>query len=122
MIGYGLSVLGGIALCGIGIGALAAPRFSSEQYGLATREADALGYVRALGVRDLVVGGIALSFAATKQTDALAAVMGFSVLIGAGDFLVVLRERGTAAPRSLATHAVGTVGLAVACGLLKAGL
>ncbi len=122
MIGYGLSVLGGLALCAIGVGALLAPAFSSEQYGLATRQPDALGYVRALGVRDLVFGGCVLMLAATHNTDGLAIIIGLTVAVGLGDFIIVARERGTTMKKSLATHAVGTVALVVAFALLKAGL
>ncbi len=123
MIGSRLAILGGLAFCGIGLGALVAPAFSSDQYGLPTEERHGLGFVRALGLRDLVFGGIVLSLAAGKRSDALATALGWTVLVGVGDFAIVTTTRTTPPPaKSIAAHVVGTAGLAAAFVLVKAGI
>lgn len=122
MIGLTLAVLGGLAFLAIGIAALAAPKTSSEQYGLPSTEPYALALVRALGARDLVLGLIVLFFVVAGPRSAVGAVLALSVIVAVADGLIVYRERGRAAAKNLVTHGVGGLALVVAWIALRAGL
>lgn len=111
MIGNLLAYLAATAFIAIGLGALLAPATSSQQYGLATKDAIALAYVRALGVRDLVLGLLLISFALTRDSGAAAIVAEFGALVGLSDFLIVAASRGKEARRNLVIHGAGTIGL-----------
>ena len=111
MIGNLLAYLAATAFIAIGLGALLAPATSSQQYGLSTKEPIALAYVRALGVRDLVLGLLLISFALMRDSGAAAIVAEFGALVGLADFLIVASSRGKEARRNLVIHGVGTVGL-----------
>jgi hypothetical protein len=111
VIGHILAYVAATAFIAIGLGALLAPATSSQQYGLATKDALALAYVRALGVRDLVLGLLLLSFSLTQQQGAAAIVAEFGAFIGLSDFLIVLSSRGKEARGNLVIHGVGTIGL-----------
>ena len=67
MIGTLLAYAAAAGFIAIGLGALLAPATSSQQYGLATKDATALSYVRALGVRDLVIGLLLLAFSLSRE-------------------------------------------------------
>ena len=121
MIGMTLAVLGALAFLAIGVAALVAPKMSSEQYGLPSSEPFALAFVRALGVRDLVLGLIVLFFVVGGSRGAASAVLAVCVLVALADGLLVYRERGTSALKSLITHGVGGIALLVAWAALRAG-
>jgi hypothetical protein len=111
VIGHILAYVAATAFIAIGLGALLAPATSSQQYGLATKDAVTLAYVRALGVRDLVLGLLLLSFSLTQQQGAAAIVAEFGAFIGLSDFLIVMSNRGKEARGNLVIHGVGTIGL-----------
>ena len=58
MIGSLLAGLAALAFIAIGLGALAAPRFSAAQYGFPAGDPPSAALVRALGARDLALGAI----------------------------------------------------------------
>jgi hypothetical protein len=89
MIGLALAILVAFALVAIGVGALLAPRAASHQYGIAHDDPRALALIRAMGVRDLVLGALVLLLAATGRRDLLALGLAASVLVAALDFAVV---------------------------------
>jgi hypothetical protein len=95
------------------------------QYGLRTVDEYALGFVRALGARDLVLGLIIAALTAAGDRRALSIALAICAIAGAADFLIVLRRRtrsGEDNPiRSLAVHAFGTLALLAAAGLVAAG-
>lgn len=111
MIGTILAYAAATAFISLGLGALAAPKASSLQYGLATEDEDALAYVRALGVRDLVLGLALFAFSLAREGNAAAIVAELGALIGFSDFLIVASRRGNAARRNLVIHGAGTIGL-----------
>lgn len=110
----------GFSFVAIGAGAIAAPGFSSGQYGLATADATTLAYIRALGARDLVLGAIILALASGERREALPTVLAASALVGAADGTIVFLQRGTAAKQNLAIHAAGFVALIAAAALVRA--
>jgi hypothetical protein len=113
VIGHLLAYVAATAFIAIGLGALLAPATSSQQYGLATKDAITLAYVRALGVRDLVLGILLLAFALTHQSEAAGLVAEFGALVGLSDFLIVASSRGKEARSNLFIHGAGTIGLLV---------
>ena len=85
MLGWVLAAVIIISLVTAGFGALSAPRRSAALYGIVLDDPRALALIRAMGARDLVIGG-------------LLAVIAFQLLAGhrhprAGD-------RGRSRPRS----------------------
>lgn len=121
MIGNIISAIGGLAFIAIGVAAIVAPRGSSGQYGLATTDATALAFVRALGVRDVVLGLIVLALLVDGQTVALTFVLAISILAAAGDALTVLLTRRDAKFQTIGVHVGGGVALAIAWALVRAG-
>jgi hypothetical protein len=115
--GLALSSLAALAFCGIGIAALAAPRRSSGGYGLPARDAASLGYIQALGARDLVLGLMLLRM--RHEPRALAASVGLCTLVAVVDFSAV--ARGDGAHKALLIHACGAACLALSSALLLAG-
>ncbi|GAC1418790.1 MAG: hypothetical protein NVSMB5_10420 [Candidatus Velthaea sp.] len=121
MIGTVIAVLGGIAFVAVGIGALAAPGPSSKQYGLATADPKALAFVRAVGVRDLVLGIIVLALVIAGDRGALALVLAVSILAAIGDAAAVFSARRDASVRDVPIHIGGALALALAWVLVRFG-
>jgi hypothetical protein len=119
VIGSAVAALAGLAFFAVGIGALLAPGISSVQYGLPTTDRAALALVRAVGVRDLVLGISVLLLLARRNRDGLAVVLGTSVLAAAGDAAAVTTGRPDASPRQLAVHFSGAVALLAAWQLVR---
>jgi hypothetical protein len=125
MIGSTLATLVIMGLLAIGVGGVIAPRRASEQYGVVLADARALGLIRAMAARDLVIGGLLgmLALAVTRPT--LGWAMWLTAVIAAVDFLVVSADRRatsrTRLDRATALHGGGAVGLLVAGAVLLAG-
>jgi len=96
---------------GIGGGAIAAPRVLAANYGLPVDDPASVAYVRALGVRDLVLGALVATFLLSSNRAALRATIGLSAFVGVADATVVFRVRGWSARNNLAIHALGAVAL-----------
>ena len=109
-----------ISFLGLGAGSLAAPHALAENYGLPVEDETGIAYVRAVGMRDAVLGLVLLAFLVRREREPLAIVVGLSALVGASDFTIVGTRRGAAAPRSLAIHGTGTIGLIGIWALLRA--
>ena len=77
----------GVALLGLGTGAILAPRWSSAQYGLPTDNPTALALIRALGARDIALGGAFL--ASLNSRRALATLSACATLVALTDAAVV---------------------------------
>jgi hypothetical protein len=125
MIGSTLATLVIMGLLAIGVGGVIAPGRASEQYGVVLADARALGLIRAMAARDLVIGGLLgmLALAVTRPT--LGWAMWLTAVIAAVDFLVVSADRRatsrTRLDRATALHGGGAVGLLVAGAVLLAG-
>ncbi len=121
MIGLALTYLVALGLLGIGVGALLAPRVSAQQYGIVLDDARSLALIRAMGVRDVVLGVLLLLLANAERRDLLAFGVVASAAVAAVDFVVVSRDRTPAPARARLLHAGGALGLlvvgvAIACG------
>jgi hypothetical protein len=121
VIGTILSVLVALAFFGLAVGATFAPKTLSENYGIPVATPEAFAYVKGLGARDGVLGLLVLAFVIAHARGALGATVALSALVGASDFAIVFSQRGLAARNSLLIHGVGTVGLLVVWGLVRAG-
>ena len=119
MIGLAITALVALGLIGIGVGALVAPRPSSQQYGIASDDTRALAFIRAMGVRDLVLGVLLLILAAAGRRDLLAWGMAATAAIALVDFALVSAAGARTAARTL--HAVGGIGVLVAALVIATG-
>ena len=120
MIGRVLATLVALGLIGIGLGALAAPRASSRQYGIVLDDPRALALFRAMGVRDLVIGVLVLLLAAAARRDLLALGMAASAVVAVLDFVVVTSDAPKAATARL-LHGGGALGLLAAALVIALG-
>jgi len=125
MIGQSLVILVVLALVAIGVGGVAAPRRASHEYGIVLDDDRALGLVRAMAVRDVVLGGLLAMLALTATREVIGWAMCLAALVAAVDLVVVTTDRRStsrsAVHRASALHGGGLIGLLVAAGVLWAG-
>jgi len=128
MLGWTLSVAIIISLFAVGFGALSAPRRSAALYGILLDDQRALAFIRAMGARDLVIGGLLAVIAFQGRGAPLGWSLCLTAVVALADFVVVTADRRAATPGSLAhamdtrvLHATGAVGLVLVGGLLLAG-
>ncbi|MBP0495573.1 DUF4267 domain-containing protein [Roseomonas indoligenes] len=95
----------GAALAALGVLIVLAPRMGAALFGLPAPEGEALGYVRALGIRDIAFGGYVLVLALLSGLRAAGLVLAVTLLIPAGDLLLLLILRGFSSPLHLMLHA-----------------
>jgi hypothetical protein len=105
-----LAVALGATFVAIGAGALVAPRLSARQYGLPTDDPTALALVRALGARDIVIGGALL--ANRDDRPALAKICFWSTIAAVADAAAVGSVRGLQPQHAI--HISGALALALA--------
>ena len=131
MIGSVLSVLVPFGLVTVGVAALVAPRTASSQFGIVMDDPRALGFVRAMGIRDVAIGILLALLAVERARDALVWAMFAVTLVALVDLAVVTVDRRAAAATGAATrgfdrsrylHAAGAIGLLVTGAVLRAGL
>jgi hypothetical protein len=127
MVGWVLCALVALSLVVIGTGAIVAPRASAAQYGIVLDDPRAHAFIRAMGVRDVVIGMLLALLLQAHARVVLAWAMTAIVPIAATDLLVVTWDRratGTARhldrPRLL--HAAGAIGLLATAVVLHAGV
>ena len=82
----------GVVFSAIGVGGVVAPKLSAGQFGIPTADPAALAFVRAVAVRDVILGG--LVFASLNDPKALRRVLGWASVAGLGDALAVASVRG----------------------------
>lgn len=97
----------GLALVAIGVGAFLAPRLSSRMLGLPVSDRTGRALVRALGARDLVLGGIVL--ASLDEPAVLRRIFGWAAGLGLLDAAVVASTHGLRP--ALLLHVGGAVGV-----------
>jgi hypothetical protein len=116
MIGSLLSALVSVALVAVGGAALAAPRVSSSQYGIAVDDRRSLALIRGMGIRDMALGALLALLVLEDAREALAWAMPVLALLALVDLGLVLAERRgeRGFDLSCAMHAAG----AIACGVI----
>ena len=128
MLGWVLAAVIIISLVTAGFGALSAPRRSAALYGIVLDDPRALAFIRAMGARDLVIGGLLAVIAYQRARTALGWGLFLTAVVALADYVVVTADRRAALPGSPAhamdprvLHAIGAVGLVITGGLLLAG-
>jgi len=128
MLGWVLAAVIIISLVTAGFGALSAPRRSAALYGIVLDDPRALALIRAMGARDLVIGGLLAVIAYQRARTALGWGLFLTAVVALADYVIVAADRRAATPGSRAhamdtrvLHATSTVGLVVAACLLLAG-
>lgn len=128
MLGWVLAAVIIISLVTAGFGALSAPRRSAALYGIVLDDPRALALIRAMGARDLVIGGLLAVIALQRRVGPLGWGMCLAAVVALADYVVVTADRRAALPGSPAhamdprvLHAIGAVGLVITGGLLLAG-
>ena len=122
------SVLAGIIIVGlvsIGVGGLVGPHSASVQYGIAVDDPRAFAFIRAMAIRDLVIGGLLGLVALAPGRQLLGWGMILAAVVAVVDFAVVTAARcptsGAKIDRARALHATGVFGLLVAGAVLLVG-
>ena len=128
MLGWGLSAVIVVAVVAVGCVAVAAPRRSAALYGIVPNDQRALAFIRAMGARDLVIGGLLAVIAFQHRSRPLGWAMLITAVVAAADYAIVTADRRVAISRAPARamdtrvlHAMGAVGPVLAGGLLLAG-
>lgn len=127
MIGWILAALAAIALMVIGVVALVAPRTSATQYGILVDDPRALAFIRAMGVRDLVIGVLLGLLATGRSRPLVASALYATTAVAIVDWILVTID-GRAGSRgerrggpSRLLHLAGGLGLLLAGAVLQAG-
>jgi hypothetical protein len=128
MLGWALSAAIIVSLVAVGLGALSVPRRWAALYGIVLDDQRALAFIRAMGVRDLVIGGLLAVLAYQRERAALGWGLCLTAVVALADYVVVAADRRAATPGSRAhamdtrvLHATGAVGLVLVGSLLLAG-
>ena len=128
MLGWGLSAAIIGSLVSIGVGALFAPSRSATLYGIVLDDERALALVRAMGARDLVIGGLLAVIALERRAGPLGWALCLTAAVALVDYVVVTGDRRAVSAGASARavdapvlHAAGAVGLVIAGVLLVAG-
>jgi hypothetical protein len=103
-----------IGLAGLGLLFIALPRAGAALFGIPAPEEPGLAYLRAIGLRDLAFGLFVLALALFSTARAVGIVLALTVLIPAGDILLVLAERGLSSPGHLLLHGASGLYMALA--------
>ena len=105
----------------LGLLFLLAPRWGAALFGLPAPEGSALGYVPAIGLRDLAFGVYLFALARLASPSTLGTILALTVLIPVGDVTLIALERGLGSPGHLLLHGLSALILATAAGWLLTG-
>jgi hypothetical protein len=112
------TLLGSLAVLGIGGGALTWPRNATRTYGIPNDDADTHAYVRAVAARDLTMGLFVLWAAIADDRQAMKAGLATCTLAPLADLLLARDRRGMIP--QLLIHGSGVVGVVAAWAILNA--
>ena len=93
---------------------IVAPRLGAAIFGLPAPEGAGIGYVVAIGVRDIAFGLYILALAWFAGRRAVGITLAVTVLIPIGDILVLVVHTGLSSPWHLALHALSGLYMAAA--------
>ncbi len=102
----------------LGLLFLLAPRLGAALFGLPAPEGSALGYVPAIGLRDLAFGLYLFALARLAGPSTLGTILALTVLIPVGDVTLIALERGLGSPGHLLLHGLSALILAAAAAWL----
>jgi hypothetical protein len=126
MIGWTLSAIAAVSLLATGVVILVAPRRASEQFGIALDDPRAFAFIRAMGARDAVIGGLLVLMVLARAREMLGWAMCLGASVAVTDLLLVVADRrmtgsGQRVDAALLLHAGGAIGLLVTAAALFAG-
>src|SRR5262245_48432858 len=128
MLGWTFSAVIIVSLVAVGVGALAAPGLGAALYGIVLDDRRALAFIRAMGVRDLVIGGLLAVIASQRRSEPLGWGLCLTAVVALADYVLVTADRRAArsgapagAMDTRVLHAMGAIGLVLAAGLVLAG-
>ena len=99
---------------------VAAPALGAAVFGIPAPDGAGLAYVRAVGLRDLALALYLIGLALFSSRRAVGVVLAATVVIPAGDLLLVLAWEGLSSPGHLLLHGLsGACCAAVALWLLR---
>jgi hypothetical protein len=116
-LGRTATMLGSVAVLGIGAGALLWPQASTRTYGIPNDDPDTHAYVRAVAARDLVMGAVVLRAAVANDRPAMEAGLLACALAPLADLLAAYGRRGLIP--QLAIHGAGVAGVLAAWALVR---
>ena len=118
----GVALLASLAIIGIGVGYLAAPRVMAPSFGLPRPQAasDVFWWLRLKGTRDVAAGVLVLRGRAGAPHRQLGIVLLISALIPLGDMATVLAAKGRTAT-ALGVHGLTAAVMFVAAITLLLG-
>lgn len=96
----------------IGVLFIAAPKTGAAVFGIPTEETAGLAYVRAVALRDVALGLYLLGLLRFSSRRGIGIVLAATVIIPAGDILLILEWHGLSSPGHLLLH--GFSGVVVA--------
>ena len=96
MLGWVLSAVAIVSIVAVGVAALAAPRRSAAVYGIVLDDQRALAFIRAMGARDLVIGGLLAIIAFQRRVGALGWGLCLTAVVALVDYVVVTADRRAA--------------------------
>jgi Domain of unknown function (DUF4267) len=99
---------------GLGLLFLFAPRAGAALFGLPAPEGMSLGYMAAIGLRDLAFGLYLLILSRVSTRRVLGLIFGTTMLIPIGDVVIVAAERGFDSPGHLLLHGASAAAMAAA--------
>jgi hypothetical protein len=89
-----------------------APRAGAALFGIQAPEVPGLSYVSAIGLRDLAFGLYLFALSRLSGRRAVGVILALTVLIPAGDVIIVFLERGFESPKHLLLHSVSGIVMA----------
>ena len=96
MLGWTLSAVVIVSLVAVGFGALSAPRRAAALYGIVLDDQRALAFIRAMGARDLVIGGLLAVIAFQRRCGPLGWGLCLTAVVALADYVVVTADRRAA--------------------------
>src|SRR4029453_19519644 len=93
MLGWALSAVIIVSLVAVGFGALSAPRRAAALYGIVLDDQRALAFIRAMGARDLVIGGLLAVIAFQRRSGPLGWGLCLTAVVALTDYVVVPADR-----------------------------
>jgi hypothetical protein len=109
-----IAIAPAVALVLLGLVLIVAPRLGAAIFGLPAREGAGIGYVIAIGIRDIAFGLYILALAWFSSRRAVGIVLALTALIPVGDILVLVVHTGLSSPWHLALHSVSGLYMAAA--------
>jgi hypothetical protein len=98
-----------LALIAVGIVALAAPHAVTRGYGIHVEGLESHGYVRATGIRDLVIGVVLAIVVYLQDFPLIVVLAAAGIVLSVADFFIAYHAGGKRLHRAHGFHAAGAL-------------